>query len=126
MSKSYQKFYETDLCQEAYALQKEIFALTETFPKKEQYGLGSQLNDSSNSVCANIAEEHGRFYFADKVRVLYIVRGEIEETQSHLIVAAGRGYVTKEKATELVSRYEKLKRKINGCIGDFMKKKRDQ
>lgn len=121
--KKYLKFYETGIWQEAYGLQKEVFALTKDFPKNERYGLSSQLDDSSNSVCANIAEEHGRYYFADKMRVLYIVRGELQETQSHLIVAKSRGYVTKEKCTELVNRYEKLMIRINGRIRDFSDKK---
>ncbi|OGH73890.1 MAG: hypothetical protein A3C90_03340 [Candidatus Magasanikbacteria bacterium RIFCSPHIGHO2_02_FULL_51_14] len=123
MSTKYSKFYQTEIWKEAYELQKEVFAMTQTFPKHERYGLGSQLDNSSNSVCANIAEEHGRYYFADKVRVLYIVRGEIEETQSHLIVAQSRGYATKEKSTELVHRYEKLAIRINGRIGDFSRKR---
>lgn len=50
---SYQKFYETEIWKEAYKLQKEVFVVTKSFPKYERYGLGSQLYNSSNSVCAN-------------------------------------------------------------------------
>lgn len=121
--KKYFKFYETEIWQEAYELQKEVFALTRNFPKEERYGLISQLNDSSNSICANIAEEHGRFYYADKIRVLYIVRGELQETQSHLIVAQSRIYITKEICAGLIGRYEKLMIRINGRIRDFRNKK---
>ena len=124
--KQYQKFYELDIWKEGYELQKEVFALTQTFPREERYGLGSQLNDSSNSVIANIAESHGRFYYADKIRVLYTVRGELEETQSHLIVAQSRGYIPREKTVELVRRYEHLKQKLNGYINDFSKRKKEQ
>lgn len=124
--KEYKKFYETDLWQDAYELQKEVFALTKNFSKDERFGLNSQLNNSSNSVCANIAEEHGRYYFKDKIRVLYIVRGELEETQSHLIVAQSREYLPREKCTELVNKYEKLKMKLNGRISDFWNKSKKQ
>ncbi|MBU1895826.1 four helix bundle protein [Patescibacteria group bacterium] len=123
MAKEYRKFYENELWKEAYELQKEVFKLTQTFPKDECYGLISQLNKSSNSVCANIAEEHGRYFFADKIRVLYIVRGELQETQSHLIVSQSRNYVSKEKCTELVNKYENVQMKLNGRINDFYKKK---
>ena len=126
MQKEYKKFYEADLWQDAYGLQKEVFEQTQTFPKHERYGLGSQLNDSSNSVCGNLAEEHGRFLYGDKIRILYIVRGEMEETQSHLIVAVSRGYIKKETSVSMIGRYEKLKMKINGRISDFrVKKERD-
>lgn len=125
MTKEYKKFYEMDIWVEAYELQKEVYELTRKFPKEEKYGLCGQSNDSSNSVVANIAESHGRYHFADKIRVLYIVRGEVEETQSHLIVAVSRGYALKEEVTRIVGRYERLKMKINGNIGDFSRK-RDQ
>lgn len=123
MPKEYQKFYETELWQEGYTLQKEVFDLVQKFPKEERYGLGSQLSNSSNSVLANIAESHGRFYFADKIRVLYIVRGEVEETQSHLFVAEGRNYVDKKTILRIVDGYEKLKMKLNGQIADYSRKK---
>lgn len=117
------KFYQMEIWTEGYELQKEIFKLTETFPKKEQYGLASQMNDSSNSVIANIAEAHGRFYYADKIRVLYTARGEVEETQSHLVVAQSRGYITREQCVGLVERYEQLKMKMNRYIGKLSKDK---
>lgn len=119
----YLKFYESDLWKEAYTLQKLIFDVVQRFPKEERYGLGSQMSNSSNSVLANIAESHGRFYFADKIRVLYIVRGEMEETQSHLFVAEGRNYVDKKTVLRIVDGYEKLKMKINGQIADYRRKR---
>ncbi|MFH1947283.1 MAG: four helix bundle protein [Candidatus Magasanikbacteria bacterium] len=122
MIKKYKKFYEEGDWQEAYELQKEIFELTSVFPTEEKFGLVNQMNKSTNSVVANIAEAHGRFYFMDKVRVLYIVRGEIEETQSHIIVSQSRDYVHKERAVKLISKYENLKKKINGKISDFVNK----
>ena len=121
--KKYKKFFEEDLWKEAFDLQKEVFKITKKFPTEEKFGLRSQLNNSSNSVMANLAEEHGRFYFGDKVRMLYIVRGEVEETQSHLICAVSRQYVGQKMCSELVEKYEKLKIKLNGRISDFSRKK---
>ncbi len=120
--KHYKKFYQTELWQEGYEIQKKVFELATLFPKEEKYGLTSQVNRSSNSVIANLAEEHGRFYFKDKVRVLYIVRCEIQETQSHLIVAVGRGYINDSDAIIIIKKYEKLKMMINGRVTNFMKK----
>ena len=126
MAKEYQKFYQLDIWKEAFDLQKEIFELTRQFPSEERYGLISQTNDSADSILANIAESHGRFYFADKIRVLYIVRGELEETQSHILVAQSRKYMEKEICAKLIDRYEKLKMKINVYIGDLMRQKGKQ
>lgn len=123
MEKVYQKFYELDIWKLGYNLQKELFQLTQKFPKQEVFALTSQINRSSNSIIANIAESHGRFAYADKIRVLYISRGEIEETQSHLMVAVSRGYVGEETSKGLIAKYEQLKIKMNRYIGDFAKKK---
>lgn len=119
----YQKFYQMEVWQEGYNLQKEIFALSSGFPKYERYGLTDQLTRSANSIIANIAEAHGRYHFADKVRVLYIARGELEETQSHIIVAVGRGYIKKETGEVLVGKYEKLKMKLNNYIANLSTKR---
>lgn len=118
----YKKFFEEKDWKDGYELQKKVFKLTTSFPKDEEFGLKRQLNNSSNSIIANMAEAHGRYHFMDKVRVLYIVRGEIEETQSHLIVSQSRGYIAKEVSIEIISKYENLKKQINGKIGYFSNK----
>lgn len=59
-------FYELNIWKKGYALLMEIYKITTSFPKEEKYGLTSQMRDSANSVIANIAEAHGRYYFADK------------------------------------------------------------
>ena len=94
-------FYDLNIWKKGYALLMEIYKITKTFPKEEKYGLSSQMRDSANSVISNIAEAHGRYYFADKVRVLYTSRGECEETRSHLRAALGLKYIDKETFTYL-------------------------
>jgi len=121
--KKYKKFFEDELWLQAFELQKEIIELSVRFPDYEKYGLRSQINNSSNSVMANIAEEHGRYHYADKIRVLYIVRGEIEETQSHCLCAVSRNYVRKDEVVNIINKYENLKKTLNGRINDFRKKK---
>ena len=116
MGEGYKKFYEMDLWVEAQELQKEVFEITKQFPRHEDFGLTSQCNRATASVLANTAESHGRFHFADKIRVLYIARGEIEEVQSHLIVAGSGAYLTKETSKNLIHRYEEVKKKLNRYI----------
>jgi four helix bundle protein len=125
MTFTYKKFHETELWKEAFLLQKEVFQLTQQYPRNELYGLSSQSDDASNAVCANIAEAHGRYYFGDKVRVLYIARGEIEEMQSHLFVATSRGYINKEISVSLVNKYEDLKKQLNNAVRDYWQKKKN-
>ena len=99
----------------------EIYEITATFPKEEKYGLCGQMRDSANSVIANIAEAHGRYYFADKVRVLYTSSGECEETRSHLRVALGLKYIDKKVFGKLDQEYERKTKRISSFIRTLKK-----
>lgn len=102
--------------QKGYELLMEVYESIVSFPGEEKYGLSSQLRNSANSIIANIAEAHGRYYFADKARVLYIARGEVEETRSHLRVALGRKYITQQTFNRLDQEYEGLGKGISMYI----------
>jgi len=114
-------FYDLNIWKKGYAILMEIYKITVTFPKEEKYGLSGQMRDSANSVIANIAEAHGRYYFADKARVLYTSRGECEETRSHLRVALGLKYIDKKVFVNLDSEYEGLSKGISSFIRSLKK-----
>ena len=75
----------------ALRVNKEILPL---LPPEEKWSLNQQFRRSSQSIPANIAEGHGRFYFQDNVRFCYIARGSLEETLSHIVYAHKVGYVS--------------------------------
>ena len=119
----YKEFYELDIWKKGYSLLMNIYDYSEQFPKTEVYALASQIQRSANSIIANIAESHGRFSYADKIRVLYIARGEITETRSHLSVAFGRKYIDKEKFIKLNQEYCQLTKSLNLYINSLRNKK---
>lgn len=98
-----------------------VYDLIPGFPAEEKYALLSQIIRAANGIIANIAEAHGRYYFKDKVRILYIARGELEETQSHLKVALARHYISEKNFVFLNSEYEGLNIGINRYINYLMK-----
>lgn len=110
------KFYEMKIWQKGYELLMEIYELAALFPPEEKYSLTSQIIRSANGTIANIAEAHGRYYYKDKIRVLYIARGEAEETQSHLRVTWGKKYIDKSTFEKLDLEYEELIKGINRYI----------
>lgn len=102
----------------AVRVHKEVLPL---LPPEEKYSLSQQLRRSSQSIPANIAEGHGRFYFQDNVRFCYIARGSLEETLSHIVYEHKVNYIPEPLYKSLAIDGENLNRLINGYIG-FLKK----
>jgi four helix bundle protein len=102
----------------AVRIHKEVLPL---LPAEEKWVLNQQIRRSSQSIPANIAEGHGRFYFQDNVRFCYIARGSLEETLSHLVYSQKVGYIPETLYKSLTLDGENVNRLINGYIG-FLKK----
>ena len=109
-------FHELHIWQRGYELLMKVYELTSKYPPEEKFNLTSQTRASANSIIANIAESHGRYYFADKIRILYTSRGEVEETRSHLQVGLGRKYLTSEDFHYLDQEYKGLGIGINKYV----------
>jgi len=102
----------------AVRINKEILPL---FPPEEKWTLNQQLRRSSQSIPANIAEGHGRFYFQENVRFCYIARGSLEESLSHIVYASKVRYISEAVYRSFEADAENLNRFIYGHIG-FLKK----
>jgi len=73
--------------QRAHAFVLEVYRLTKNFPKEEMYGLTSQFRRASVSIAANIAEGFAKRSRPDKVRLLNIAQGSLEECKYYIILA---------------------------------------
>jgi four helix bundle protein len=81
----------------AFKQQHEVFNLTKSFPKEEQYSLTSQIRRSSRSVCANLSEAFGkRRYSAHLISKLTDADAENYETETWLDIAKDCEYVEEQ------------------------------
>lgn len=85
-------------------------------PAEEKWALASQLRRAVQSIPANIAEGHGRFYYQDHVRFCYIARGSLEETLSHLTLASQLDYLTDGELESLRADITELRKMVDGYI----------
>ena len=108
--------------QMAEALEIEVYKVTKDFPKDEKFGSVNQLRRSSAAVSNNIAEGYARHSYAEKVRYLYIAKGEAEETKRNLIRSGKKGLIPENLANDLADKYTGLLKAISGYIG-FLKDK---
>ena len=66
---------------------EEIYTTTEAFPKREMYGLTSQIRRASVSVVSHIAEGQGRLTIGEWRQMLSQARGSLYEVEAQLLAA---------------------------------------
>ena len=103
-------------------LAERVFALTELLPRKEDYGLTSQIRGSALSVSANIAEGFGRHHTKDKLNFYYASRGSLAETKSHLIYGFKVRYFSHSELTRLSALLENTWEELNKLIASLTRK----
>lgn len=108
--------------QKAMELATNIFKLTGKLPRKEDYGLTSQIRRSALSVPGNISEGFGRKHTKDKLNFYYDSRGSLSETKSHLIYGYKVGYFTKSEFEEHINLIEEIWKELNSLINSLEKK----
>lgn len=102
--------------QNAVEIGEIVFKISAELPKKEDYGLTSQIRTASVSISANIAEAFGRATPLDKSKFYDYARGSAFETKSLLIYGNRVGYFNSEEV-------EKIYDKLNKVIFDINKVK---
>ncbi len=93
MSEPIRDFRDLLVWQKAMAFAKEVYRLTRTWPKEEQFGLTFQVRKAAVSVPSNIAEGHAR-QGREFAHFLSIARGSLAEAECQLLLAVELGYLT--------------------------------
>lgn len=105
--------------QKAFSLSMEIFELTKTFPKEEQYSLTDQVRRSSRSVCANMAEAYRkRRYVNHFISKLTDCDAENSETTVWLDYAFHCEYISSNIHIQLIEKSKEVGKLINYMINN--------
>ena len=98
--------------QKAHQFVLGVYQLTESFPRKEVFGLTAQLRRAAISIPANIAEGFKKRGRADKARYLNIAQGSLEECRYFLLLTrdlhcgdVSQLYLQLEEASKLLEAY---------------------
>ena len=103
-------------------LARSVYEVTEQFPKREIFGLSSQLRRAAVSVPSNIGEGHGRL--SDQLFRTFLAqaRGSLFELQTQITLSADLGFVVPERSTALIEECTQLTMMLNGLLKALEKK----
>ncbi|MBU1298369.1 MAG: four helix bundle protein [Bacteroidetes bacterium] len=104
-SKSFQDLI---VWQKSHEFVLKVYHFTESFPKKEIYGLTSQFRRSAISIAANIAEGFKKRGKKDKIRYFNIAHGSLEECRYYLILSNDLNYGNHPDLFKLMEEIGKL------------------
>jgi four helix bundle protein len=107
------RFESLEIWHRARAYATSIYEVTGRFPRKEDYGLTSQLNRAANSISFNIAEGSGQSTSKAFDRYLGIAVGSAFEVVSGLFLVLDRGYINENQHRQLYEEGEVLAKSIN-------------
>jgi len=116
MEEKVKNFNDLKVWQDAHELVLEIYKVTKSFPKEEQFGLISQMRRAASSITANIAEGFGRFHYKDKIRFYQQSRASATELQSHILLSRDLKYLPRGNADQLFNQTSEVIKEINGLI----------
>src|SRR5437868_7308226 len=104
-------FKELRVWEEAHKLTVQLYQETEDFPRKEMFGLTSQIRRAAASIGANLAEGCGRQSEGEFSRFIQIAMGSASELEYHLLLSRDLEFLTKsayERAQTQLTRVRKM------------------
>ena len=100
--------------QKARELALEIYKVTKTFPKEEQFGIISQMRRCAISIASNLAEGSGRNSMKDKARFSEIAFGSALELLNQLILYYDFEFLSENKYSEIREKITEVTLIIDG------------
>jgi len=116
-------YTELDVWKYSRNLVKQVYLLSNLFPKDELYVLTNQVRRCSISVPSNITEGVGRQSNKETIHFLYISRGSVFELETQLFLAFDLNYISKEQLEKILEQVTSCKKLLNGFINYFKSKK---
>jgi four helix bundle protein len=105
-------------------LARSAYRLGNLLPRKEAFGLVTQLQRAAVSVPCNIAEGHGRLTDLQFRHFLGNARGSLYELQTQIELAGDLGYLDAEEVSSFMEQSLEVARLINGLITSLREERR--
>src|SRR3989338_79290 len=107
------KFENLEIWKESVKFAGEIYTLSKRFPKKELFGLTSQLTRAAVSISLNIAEGEGRNSDAELSRFTQIAIGSLNEVVTVLFISLEQKYIAQKDFDLSYKRCEQISKMLH-------------
>ncbi len=108
------RFRKFPVYEELRKFARKIYLLTNKLPKKEQFGLASQLRRAATSTLLNLAEGSMKKSDAEFNRFLLISIGSIREIVAILDICLDQKYITSSLHQKYVVKCENIVKQLYG------------
>ena len=99
--------------QKAHQFVLVVYKVTKSFPEWERYGLCSQFQRAAVSIAANIAEGYKKLSKADKLRLMNVAQGSLEECRYYVLLSKDLGYIPDNTYVYLNNSIEETSKFLN-------------
>ena len=107
--------------QKSHELVLDIYQITSTFPKSEQFNLVSQINRASLPVPTNIAEGCDRETQKELIRFLYNSSGSAHELEYLILVSSELNFISTKDSKTLLKKIDEIKKMLFSLIKTIKK-----
>ena len=108
-----QSYKELTVWQKSVELVAQLYTLTETFPKSEQFGLTNQMRRAAVSIPSNLAEGYARKHRAEYLQFVRIAYGSGAELETQLILSQKLGFANSKNSAPIASLLDEIMRMLN-------------
>lgn len=118
------QFRDLQVWHKAMALARDIYHVSQTFPRAELFGLTSQIRRAAVSVPSNIAEGQGQF--SDKAFIVFLghARGSLYELETQAELAESLAYMNRADLDRILSESGEVGRMLHGLVNSMKEDKR--
>lgn len=102
--------------QRSFAAANEIYAITNQFPKTQQFSLVQQMQRAAVSVPSNIAEGSNRQSVKEYRQFLCIALGSLGELETQLMLARVQQFVADEQSEILLKELTEIGKMLRSLI----------
>jgi four helix bundle protein len=116
MVEKIRNFRDLDVWKKGIEIVKDVYKTVDSFPKREFYGLVSQMQRCSISIQSNIAEGFNRFHNKEYKQFLYIALGSCAELETQIEISIELRYIDEQRKEHLLEKLDHESRMLRNLI----------